>query len=533
MTSKLTKITVASARSGFFLFSGGALSGLIMAISAMLIGRFLGSELYGQYSIVMVVPSMIVLLTSFGLNTGLTKFTASLRAEGKYGCIPSIIRHAMLFRLLIATIAGIITVIFSNYLALLINRPDLSFYIQVTSLIVIFQTAFNLNKAVSVGLDKSEHMAISENVQAIIKTILQVGLVFGGFGLIGALIGNIVSFLVAAIVAFLLVYIKILKPLKYGHTSVSQASFMQDLKFLLSYSMPVYIAVVLTGIFPLYQQVVLAFFASNVDIGNFKAAYNFLSLLAILTSAVTTALLPAFSKIETSHKQIIAFFKRVNKYTSLLIVPIATMIILFSQQLIYLIYGSDYTSAALYLSLSVIIYFFVTIGHLSLISVFNGIGKTRFSMRITVVNFIILLLLSPILASIYGVIGVIFASLIAGITASSYSAYIAIRKLNIQFDYKSNLRILIASILASIAPIFLILSTSFNVIIVLSLGVVLYLFIFFTLIPLLKIVTSTELDELKIIAEEIPGLNLISKPLIKYLKIMIALCRLLQRAVCK
>jgi O-antigen/teichoic acid export membrane protein len=68
--------------------------------------------------------------------------------------------------------------------------------------------------------------------------------------------------------------------------------------------MPVYVSLILTGLLPLYQQVILAFFAPDMKIGNYKAAYNFITLLSILTVAVTTTLLPAFSKLESSQKQL-------------------------------------------------------------------------------------------------------------------------------------------------------------------------------------------------------------------------------------
>ncbi len=48
MTDELSQVTEDSARGGFFLFSGTAVSSIILAISVVLLGRFLGPELYGQ-----------------------------------------------------------------------------------------------------------------------------------------------------------------------------------------------------------------------------------------------------------------------------------------------------------------------------------------------------------------------------------------------------------------------------------------------------------------------------------------------------
>jgi Na+-driven multidrug efflux pump len=66
-------------------------------------------------------------------------------------------------------------------------------------------------------------------------------------------------------------------------------------------------------------------------------------------------------------------------------------------------------AAGLYLSLLVLVYFLIIIGHLTLITLFKGIGQSILAMKVSLVNFLILIVLSPILAFIHGVIGAIVA----------------------------------------------------------------------------------------------------------------------------
>jgi hypothetical protein len=51
----LSRVTEDSARGGFFLFSGSALATVIMAVAAIIVGRLLGPDLYGQYNLVVTV----------------------------------------------------------------------------------------------------------------------------------------------------------------------------------------------------------------------------------------------------------------------------------------------------------------------------------------------------------------------------------------------------------------------------------------------------------------------------------------------
>ncbi|MCW4044521.1 MAG: oligosaccharide flippase family protein [Candidatus Bathyarchaeota archaeon] len=514
MTDELSRVTEDSARGGFFLFSGATTATIIMALSAILVGRLLGPELYGQYNLVLVIPNLLLLFTDLGINAGITKYAASLRTEGLPDRIPAIIRHGMLLRLITGTAAVMLSITFTNVFTALINRPDLASYIQLTSILVIFQVIYTTANSAFVGIDKSEYSALTTNIQAIAKTILQITLVILGFSLTGALIGTIGGFAIAAALSSTILFLKLLRPTQ--KTQNTQTSYAQNLKLLTRYGAPLYVAVVLTGLIPLYQQIILAFFAPDTAIGNFKAATNFVALLTIIATAITTALLPAFSKLEHSAEKINAFFKKANKYTCIIIVPTTTLVILFSQQIVQLLYGTTYDSAALFLSVSALIYFLAIIGHLSLTSLFNGLGKTRLTLYATIINFITLTILSPLLAQAYSVIGAIAASLIAGFSAAVYAAITAVRKLRIQFEFKKTITVYIISAISSIPAISLILYTSLSPTAVLIVGALSYLIIYATLMPIMRTVDQTELEALTKITGRIPLLRWLAKPLLKY-----------------
>jgi stage V sporulation protein B len=480
-------------------------------------GRFLGPELYGQYNLVLVIPSLLVLFTDLGLNAGVTKFAASLRAEGKSDRIPSIVRYSLLVRLVIGVAVSVVSLVFAYYFALLINRPEFTFFVQLASLSLIFQVVFTTSNSAFVGLDKSEYSALISTIRAVLTTILQVALVFFSFSVTGALIGFVGGFIIASILGATILFFKFLKPKHKVVDSSAKEGSRRVLALLARYGMPVCVSVVLIGFFPLYQQVILAFFSSNEAIGNFRAAFNFVILLTVISTSLTTAFLPAFSKLESAKPEVISdFFNKANKYTCLIIVPVTVFVILFSAPIVTLLYGATYTSAALFLSLSCSIYLLSIIGSPTLLSVFNGLGKTRLTMNMTLINFVLLLIMSPIFAAAYDVVGVIVASLLSTIAASIYAAVVAVRQLGIKFHFTSNLRIYLISVLSALPPLGLLLFTSLNFIIVLLVGGMLYLFVFVTLIPITKIVNFTEIEFLARITGGLPLFKFIAKPLFMY-----------------
>lgn len=510
---KLSKVTEDSARGGFFLFSGSTLALVIMAISAIVIGRLMGHALYGQYTLVLVLPSILLVFTDLGINAGITKFAASLHAEGKDESVARVVKHGIILMLLVGIVVFIVSMVFAKYLALIINRPDFTFYIQVASISIVFQVLFNSSTSAFVGLDRTEYAAIVNNVQAAVKTILQIVLVLLGFGITGALIGFTGGFIIGSALAGAILFLKLTKSSK----NQDKESFGQTLNLLGRYGMPIYVSVLLAGLLPLYQRIVLSFFASDAAIGDYGAASNFIQLLSIIPGAITAALLPAFSKLDSSTaEKVSTFFRRANKYTCLLIVPTTALLILFSTQVVEIVYGSGWPLAPLFLIISSLPYFLVAIGYLGLTSLFNGLGKTRLTLRVALVNFILLIVLSPILAGLYGISGALFASLIAATVGTAYAAYIGKYQLKVQFDLKSVARIYADGGLSALPCLLLLYFSVLHGIALLLVGAILYLLIFITLMPLIKIVNQDELRALRRVTAKIPLLNLIAAPMLGY-----------------
>jgi O-antigen/teichoic acid export membrane protein len=265
---------------------------------------------------------------------------------------------------------------------------------------------------------------------------------------------------------------------------------------------------------------VLGFFSSNVNVGSYSASANFVNLLGVIPLSITTALLPAFSKLGSSSTPDVvnAFFKRANKYTCLLIVPTATLLLLFSNQVVGIVYGSAYSSAGLFLAFSVLVYFLAAIGSLSLTSLFNGLGETRLTLGVALVNLIVVIVLSPAFALAYGVVGVVLANLAGGFVSTSCAAYVGVHRLKVQFEAGPTVKIYFAGFLASLLPLLLLHFIWARYVEVLIIGAVLYLIVYVTLMPLIRIIDEKELAALERMTRRIRGLNVAAKPVLQYMR---------------
>ena len=508
------RIAEDSARSSFFLIVGSILSTVISAVSTILIGRFLGPELYGQYALALAVPQLLFLFADIGINHGLIKFSASLRSKGETSQLIPLIKHGLVFKVLIGLIISAANFAFSGYFAsYLLNRPDLEPYIRIASISIIFQVIATTATSSFVGLDKAQYNALTTNLQAIGKVVISLALVLLGLGVAGAVTGYVVGYLIASIAGIALLF-AVLR----GHAK-KEAHFMQDLKTLTNYGLPLYVSVLLTGLVIPYQNLILGLFTSDADVGYFKAAANFLTLITVLSIPITTALLPAFSKLDsTTRSKIKDFFKLANKYTSLLILPSTLIMIVFSRDIVLIVYGSAFETASLYLSTQMILYFLVGIGYLTIASFFNGLGETRLVLRTTIVNFIIFLILTPILTQSYGALGLIAAFLASNTVGSAYGFFLARARFDVEFARMAIIKIYVASLASAIPALLLLYASPFPRLINVAAGAILYLLTYVTIIPMLKAITFYELETLALVLKGIKPLNKITKPLLDYEK---------------
>jgi O-antigen/teichoic acid export membrane protein len=519
MADDLVRVVGDSARSGSLLAFGMTIATSILVLGSIFTARLLGPELYGQYTLVLVGPQLLFLFTDLGINQGIIKISTNLRCKGENDRACRIVNSGIFLRILTGLIMSLTLYLLAEpFAAVFLNRAELYPFLQMMSIGIFFQALYSTAVSTFVSIDRTEFSAVSSNLEAIVKTSLSILLLLLGFSLFGALVGNLIGYAAAGIIGMIL--LKIVMPKTSGLNVRVPAK--DDMKILLQYGMPIFASFLLTGITPLYQNLILANFTTDVTIGNFKAAFNFATTLTLLSFPITTALLSGFSKLDSAKKENLkVFFKLANKYTSLLVFPIMVIFIVFSGEIIQLVYGQTYQSAPLFLALYCLLYFLVGLGFLNLSSFYNGIGETKMTLKIGVLTFVVVAVLSPFFAQSFGVPGLIAAFLLANTIGTTYGAYVAKKRHNVEFALSAVMRIGLVAFISAV-PLFLLRFIGFQTYIMLFLGSLLYLLLYFTLVPFMGIVTESELESADSIVRRLGPLRFIA---VKVLRLERALLR--------
>ncbi|MCX8188483.1 MAG: oligosaccharide flippase family protein [Nitrososphaeria archaeon] len=516
MSENLSNIIEESARGGFFLFIGYFMSLVILALGSMIVGRLLGPEGFGIFSLAFVVPTLILGFLDPGVGAALTRYTAKYRTEKKLDFAKSILRTGLLYKVTVSTIATISCIIFSdNFATILLNRPELGNIVKIASIIIFFQTIFNyLGEAFS-GLDRMEGNALILNIEAVAKTFLSPILIVLGLGVIGAVIGHIASYAVAVVVGIIF-FIKVYNMMG----NPAENSFLDNIKMMISYGFPLYAANFLNTISSQFQILVLAYFASNSEIGNFYVAARLLALVGVLAYPFS-ALFPAFSKVKIGSKELQTLFKLSTKYTSLAIVPATVLVMALSKDVVYAFYGRSYTLAPEYLTLYVLTNLYAGFGAIIFGHMFNGLGYTRVSFYSTLVNFITFIPLVYILTSKYSVLGTLYAIIISQTLSLAYNIWASKKVLNLKFETISSAKIYLISFIAVIPLILFsnILYFPYWIINLIVRGTT-YFIIYLTLLPLSKTITEYDLENIETLVKRHRLFKTIMGPIIKYERIL-------------
>ena len=113
----LLELGIEAAKEGYGFFVGNTLSTLILAIGSIAIARLLGSENYGVYSLSFIIPSMLVLFTSLGIDQSLIKYVSEYSSKKLYSDIRGMFQASLLFKLVMGVTTTIIIYLLAGPLA--------------------------------------------------------------------------------------------------------------------------------------------------------------------------------------------------------------------------------------------------------------------------------------------------------------------------------------------------------------------------------------------------------------------------------
>ncbi len=499
-----------SAKGGFRLFIGVAASNVIMAVGTMILAALLSPTEYGIYAVALTPSMMFNLFRDWGLNSAITKYVAHFKASENEQDMRDIIASGLIFEIFVGLVLCLLSVLTSDFVATnLLQRPEVASFISIISVTIFSGSLLTTAQSSFVGLERMEFSSVTIVTQAVVKSVASPLLVILGFGVMGPVLGHTLSFLLSAAVGLALLYFVVLRNLKAG--GINRTGIRKSLKTMLNYGVPLSISTMLEGFLGQFYGFMMAIYISdNIIIGNFKVATNFAVLLTFFSFPISTVLFPAFSKIDSlNDKRLLkTVFTSSVKYSTLLLIPATTAMMVLSKPMINTLYGEKWVYAPLFLSVYVVSYILQGIGNMSIGGLLRGLGETKTLLKLDIVTQLIGVALAFWLIPSVGIMGVIAGPILASIPSIFLGFHWIRKKYEVTADWASSAKILLASTIAAAAVYFGLNFFNKFAFLGLTVGGAIFLSIFVILAPTIGALTRSDIHSLRAM---LSGLGIISR----------------------
>ena len=474
----------------YHLFLGNTIYTLLLAVTAIVVGRILGPDGYGLYTVALIVPSFLFTAIRLGLDSAATRYAARLSSEGKEEESIAFVYATMIFGVVVATVSSLVFVVLSAWIANnVVDRPELGpVMVPVAMVSVIGQAAFNITDLGMTGLGRFDRAGVLQALQGGIKLFVSVALVVGGFGVAGAVAGYTASFVTSG--ALGMAYI-----LWLARGSLPKGMKI-DVATGLRYGFPIYLSSLAGGVVGPVISIALARTVSNSQIGGYSQASNFISLIALLTYPISTALFPLFSRKADDLRSLGGPYQTSLRYTALLVTPATGFIIAFSEPLMATVYGRAYAFASPYLALFAVGSLLAGLGSLAWGPLLNGIGRTRDVLWTTALGSVVSMVGGVVMIEAFGVAGAIVGPLVGAVVSLSVGTWLVRTRLEYTLDLPRVWKFYAASGLAAALswPISWVLHTPVFALIG---GAVVFVALLVPFLALLSALSEADIEELR------------------------------------
>jgi O-antigen/teichoic acid export membrane protein len=199
---------------------------------------------------------------------------------------------------------------------------------------------------------------------------------------------------------------------------------------------------------------------------------------------------------------------------------------------IFCLFGTKYSFAPLFLTLLALSYVFTAFGSLTVSNLINGQGKTRFTLKLGILNAAIGFPLSIVLVWQMGVVGIIVTTLVSGLP----SLFIALRWIkkhySIDIDWVFSAKILFSSSLAAVVTFMIQAQSWFSSWINLLFGAVVFSIIFFPSMVLTRTISKGDIENLREMTTTLEPINRLINPALNLIEKILVFVNRLDRESC-
>lgn len=406
-------------KSSLFIFLIIFFSKLMGYIYKFIIARYYGPEIYGSFSLAIMVIVIFLGVAPMGLLEGNLRFISFYRGKNERNKISYLFNFSLKALFISGVIFALILYFSSGLIAFrLLHDSRLFFYLKVLSFILPFYIlAYLFFTIIQAHEHIRVHSFISDFLNNFFKVSILLILILAGFNSNSIIFSYALSVLLVFFIS--LFYCKNKMPEIFGKYLLKKDLKLKIIRDLIQYSFPLVFLGLIGGIFIYTDSFIIGYFNNSKDVGLYNAAYPLAELLIFFPTLFFRLFFPLATK-EFSKRNIDLIrqlSKQVEKWILIIILPVFLLMIIYPGAILNLLFGSEFLGATNALRILAVGFFFYSLSMIfyNLLSI---VGKSKLIL-IDIASFsFINLFLNIIMVPKYGINGAAFTTALCQISLS-------------------------------------------------------------------------------------------------------------------
>ena len=394
------------AQSSVIVFIGIVLSKILTYLYRVIIARELGPEIYGLFSLALVVSSFFVMAASLGLPDGALRYLSFYRGKNQLKKSSYLFRSAFGVLLISSIIAAALLYFTAEIISTsLFHNQGLTSFLKVFGIFLPFSIigGFFLSSLLAFG-HIGWNALINNFLQNFIKVLVLIGLLFFGLQQSAVIASYVAGIFVICLAAFFAV--RHLTPTLLHKSGLKIAAKRAVLNEVFAYSWPIVFLAALYTVFNWTDSAVIGYFMTASDVGVYNAAFTLISLFGIAPELFRQFFFPYIVR-EYSRKNnslIRQMSQQVGKWIYVVNLPLFLFMAAFPGAVINILFGPEYLTATDILRILAVGGLLASFNTL-LTNLLSMQGKSRIILINTIGISILDLILNIILVPHYGLYG--------------------------------------------------------------------------------------------------------------------------------
>jgi O-antigen/teichoic acid export membrane protein len=494
------------AKTSFFVFISIILSKIFSYGYKIVIARTMGAEIYGLFSLAIILIGFFITFASLGLIDGLLRYIPFYRGKKELKKVKFLVKTCFVVLLITSILSFILLFTLSEFISIhIFKNPDLIYYLKILSLVVPFTIISSIFLTIIRSFERATSYSFLTNVlQNGLKFLLLILFIFMGLKTNALLFSYLFAFIGLCMVSYFVARTHLKKVFKEKELKSNEKRII--FKELLSYSWPLIFVGVLYTLFYWIDSLMIGYFKTVSDVGLYNATLTVISLFSIAQSLFVQLFIPLVSKKFSQNKLTLIkqLTQQITKWIYLLNLPIFVMIFLFPGVVINFFFGSEFIIAQTSLRI-------LALGGLfaGFLGVLTGLVNIQGSTKIILKDFIAFSVLNVILNILlipkYGINGAAIATTISWVLFTT----ILFAQVKTKLGFFALRKVIIKITLVMLLPLLILLSIDKMIVPTMSnlvLTGLIFLLSYFSLLLITRCLDKDDLMIIKSITSKIWGI---------------------------